>query len=87
MNSIKATSVNTNAILMPSPNHCLVYAKVPVYAHGPGSYQFIGVHEQNALAHLIYCSACFGPYHPDCPCDSIVFYCTSTLEFGSDLYM
>jgi alkaline phosphatase len=42
---------------------------VPIYAHGPGSHQFIGVHEQNAIPHLIYCSACFGPYHPDCPCD------------------
>lgn len=47
--------------------YCYI-VQVPIYAYGPGAHLFSGVHEQHAIPHLLYCAACFGPYHTECPC-------------------
>ena len=57
---------------------------VPIYAHGPMSHLFHGVHEQNYVAHVMGYASCVGPNMNHCntaPTNAASHYSLSLVDF------
>lgn len=66
------TGVNISSTEFVFPSGVPIYISthagedVPIYAIGPMSHLFYGVHEQSYIAHVMAFSACIGPYRGKC---------------------